>query len=679
MDSFASRPNILILNGNASESDRLKELCREEGIVYTAADIQTATFLLDSLKFNILIADLKLSDPQVFQNLFGSATSILITGKEEDKIKSLLHRWTQDYYTDFFLFPFPDKETSAFLRTLRKAADYSLLRKEVETLQDSKNQNHLKLKEAFSEIKEIKSIIQASIVKEMEKRIAVEAKYLGFRKKKQKIEDILKRIYLANDVTSLLDIVYDIKDIVQAESISIYLIDENETLGKYLKPLVWDNAFLSHPDFSKHVVLMDAQDFAASVVKTAQEIVSSDPHSDKRLSARYVRQLKTPLKSILSVPIMHDKDVIGVLEVYNKDMNGKASPQGFVPEDSRVMLRLCEHISIAITKLNLIQYDALTGLLRPDPFFEKVIQKLKSESKRWQEDLSYALVMGDVDWFKNYNDRNGHEAGNKLLRELAKVLKGSIRDEDFLCRYGGEEFLVFLTGIKDTKEAFNFTERIRKNVEEYYFEHQEFQPKNNLTMSLGITTFKKEKFETPESITKTELKKITNEADMALAEAKGKKAFFADGKGIQKVSPTKNKICMYYKKHPEEPKKADIILPYKETFEREKRKSRRFYTSNVLIYKKQDSPTVTKTINLSLGGAKISTNARLDPDESFDLILVLGDKACQCKGEVRYSEKANGNFPCYYSGIKFRELSLGNRQALENYFTNLSTKASNFH
>ncbi len=146
---------------------------------------------------------------------------------------------------------------------------------------------------------------------------------------------------------------------------------------------------------------------------------------------------------------MHETDVIGVLEVYNKHHDGAVSPEGYTREDEQVLRGLSEHISLAMTKLNLIQYDALTGLLRPDPFFQKVVLKIQQRSKRRQEVDAYAMVMGDVDWFKQYNDRNGHEAGNRLLRELAAVLKSSIRDDDLLCRYGGEEFLFFLTGVTE--------------------------------------------------------------------------------------------------------------------------------------------------------------------------------------------------------------------------------------
>ena len=95
-----------------------------------------------------------------------------------------------------------------------------------------------------------------------------------------------------------------------------------------------------------------------------------------------------------------------------------------------------------------------------------------------------------------------------------------MREEDLLCRYGGEEFLFFLTSIKNGEEAYIITERLRRKISEFYFEGQEIQPKQNITMSFGITNFTKEKFKSPDAITKNALKKIADEADMALAVAR---------------------------------------------------------------------------------------------------------------------------------------------------------------
>lgn len=664
--------NILILNKNPEERALLNKLCSKIGSAYSSSNLERAIALLESINFSVLVVDCSLASYSSLKGLLEKQISIVITGIEEKKIKEIIKEWPLNRYVDYHITLFEEQDNKAFLRVLNKAAEHSLLKIEVENLIHYIERTKVEINDAYSEIKEIKNVINDSVVRELEKRLKSEAKHILFKKEKQKIEEILKNIYIANDVTSLLDIVYDIKDIVRANGISIYILDEDETLGKYLKPLVWDDAFLLHPDISKHNVLIDSQDFAAFVARYRQEINITNLSSDMRMSKRYLEQFKPSLKSILCVPIMHDQEVIGVLEVYDKIHPKDSSQEGFTEEDQQIMRTFSEHISLAITKLNLIQYDALTGLLRPDPFFKNVIQKIESQRKRRDEKESYAMVMGDVDWFKNYNDRNGHEAGNRLLRELAKALKSSTRDQDMLCRYGGEEFLFFLTGLKNLEEACLFTERIRKNIEERYFEFQEFQPRNNLTMSFGITYFTKERIDSLELITKSDLKKMANEADMAMAEAKGKKFSALSTEGKKDSTMVKNRVCIYYGKPTHEPEKEEVIRAYKKKFIQERRKFERFYTSTILIYRKNSTRKVAQIINLSLVGVKVSSESKLLPDQTLDLIIVLRNKAYQFKGDVVYSEKVGENIFRYYSGLKFRDLSQEDKSVLEHYFSSLN-------
>ncbi len=661
--------NILILNQNPEQVDLLKKLCSQIGSVYIASDTKQAISLVEKIDFNVLVADESLAVYSSLRGLFRATTSIVITGRDEKKMEERAKTWPLIYYVDHQAAPLENQDNDDLLRAIVTASEHSFLKIEVENLRKTYIGSEVKLQEAYCEIKKIKNFINNSIVKEIEKRMSTEAKYLGVKKEKQRIEDTLKRLYMANDVTSLLDIVYDIKDIVRAEGISIYIVDHNEALGKFLKPLVWDDAFLTHPESSKHFVLIDSEDYAAHAAHSAQVIKAFDPAKDKKFSRRYIEDLRSPLVSLLCVPIMQAQEAIGVLEVYNKVGKARLKQAAFTAEDEQVMLKFCEHISIAITKLNLIQYDALTGLLRPDPFFEKVIQKLKLERKRQQEGSSFAMVMGDVDWFKNYNDLHGHEAGNKLLRELAVVLNSSIREEDLLCRYGGEEFLFFLSGISSEEEAIGFTERIRKNIEAHYFENQEFQPNNNLTMSFGVTFFSKERVKSWDGASKSNLKKLANESDLALAEAKGKRASPPGMRGMYK-----NRVCIYIRDRLEELTAPQLPEKYLEL--PEKRRHKRFYTSTILVYKRKDFYRVTKTINLSMGGARIPTDSLLDIRQPIDLILILGNNACQLNGEVVYSMMAGDNYSHFFSGLKFTGLSVKERKILEDYFSSLNPRES---
>jgi len=662
--------NILILNENAEVRAHLDLLCSRVGTIYASSNFEKAGEILKSRNINVLVVDYLQASYLSLNALLDKTISIVVTGLEEKKIEEIVNKWPLSRYVDYHITLSGEQNDRVFLRVLNKAVEHSLLKMEAEDLKSYLEQTNIMIQDTYSDIKEIEEVINDSVVRELEKRIELRERHIRFKNEKQRIEEILKNIYIANDFISLLDIVYDIKDILRASSISIYILNEDEPLGKHLKPIIWDDVFLLHPDISKYTVSIDEQDFAAFVARHIQEINVTALSSDQRMSKRYLEHFMPPLRSMMCLPIVHDKEVIGVIEVYNKILPKGSSQEGFTKEDQQTMRTLAEHISLAITKLNLIQYDALTGLLRPDPFFKSVIRKLESQRKRRGERESYAMVMGDVDWFKNYNDKNGHEAGNKLLRELANVLKSSTRDQDLICRYGGEEFLFFLTVLKNLEEACLFTERIKKNIEEHYFEFQEFQPRNNLTMSFGITYFTVDRFDSLKSITQSDLKKIINEANMALAKAKGKEE--------KDAITDKNRVCVFYGKPTDEQEKEEIIRPYRKKLAKERRRSERYYASTTLLYKDNGAHNVAQTVNLSLVGAKISSESRLSPEKTLDLIIVLKNKACHFKGNVVYSEKVGENLSLYYSGLKFLDISSENKTILEDYFSSLSVIEKSF-
>jgi len=666
---------ILILNPNPIETELLSKLCRRYGTVVTASTLEAAAALPGTPEALVAVLDASAAAQSATRNLFGKTAAIIITGSDEAKLRSLARDWPSDRYVDTLALSLPVQDDAQFTKSVERALSHAAMRTEVGSLRSALDLQGAKVRDVYAEIREIKSLVNQNFIKELEKRVAIEAKYIWFQKERQRIEKVLRKIYEANDVSSLLDITADFKDIVQAAGASIYILDKNEALGQYLKPLVWDDAFLTHPEFLKYVARLDAQDFAATVARHGREVNITELSFDRRLSQRYIEHLRAPLKSLLAVPIRHDTEVIGVVEVYNKTSEGKPVRAGFSREDQEILRGLSEDIAISMTKLNLIQYDALTGLLRPDPFFEKVVQKINSRGKRRREEGSSALVMGDVDWFKNFNDRNGHEAGNKLLRELAGVMKDSIREEDLLCRYGGEEFLFYLTGVKSLEDACLLTDRIRKNVEEHYFEFQEFQPRNNLTMSFGVTMFPPRAPGPGQDLSRADLRLLAGEADMAMAEAKGKKFFGPGAEGTGERVLTKNKICCYSREWAEE-RRDGSIRTFKETSYREKRRSERFYASTFMMVQENGGFKVAKTVNISLGGAKVLSDARLPVAGTIDLILVLGNKANRVASDVIYSDKAEGESPYFYSGLKFKDLSPANQKALEEYFESLQKVGS---
>jgi diguanylate cyclase (GGDEF)-like protein len=97
--------------------------------------------------------------------------------------------------------------------------------------------------------------------------------------------------------------------------------------------------------------------------------------------------------------------------------------------------------------------DGLTGLMNRRSF-ENRARSLRSNG------VDYALVMADLDHFKGLNDTYGHEVGDRALRVFAETVRESVRTEDLVCRYGGEEFTVLLPRV-DVTEAVEIMDRVR--------------------------------------------------------------------------------------------------------------------------------------------------------------------------------------------------------------------------
>lgn len=119
-----------------------------------------------------------------------------------------------------------------------------------------------------------------------------------------------------------------------------------------------------------------------------------------------------------------------------------------------------------------------------------------------------AVAMFDVDHFKNFNDNNGHQAGDDVLRSVAELISANLRSTDVVYRYGGEEFVALLPGAT-TEDAYDVVERIRRIVERTAFEGDSCQPSGTVTLSVGVAA-------RPES----DGASLVRAADIALYEAK---------------------------------------------------------------------------------------------------------------------------------------------------------------
>lgn len=128
--------------------------------------------------------------------------------------------------------------------------------------------------------------------------------------------------------------------------------------------------------------------------------------------------------------------------------------------------------------------DALTGLLLKAPFLKKLTDTLRLAER---ERLMFSVAMMDIDDFKKVNDTYGHVTGDRVLREIGRIIKSSIREIDVAGRYGGEEFSIILMGC-DEREGKNVIERVLENVRKNDWKSVGV---DKITMSAGVAQFEK--------------------------------------------------------------------------------------------------------------------------------------------------------------------------------------------
>lgn len=145
--------------------------------------------------------------------------------------------------------------------------------------------------------------------------------------------------------------------------------------------------------------------------------------------------------------------------------------------------RLARELKAANLRLNdLVYTDSLTGLFNHRYFQENLAQEI-TRAGRYK--LSLALIVFDIDHFKNINDTHGHPAGDQVLINIANAVKRTIRPSDTLARYGGEEFAVILPQT-DSAGVKVFAARIRRSVEGVITEYE--GSRIMVTISLGGTS-----------------------------------------------------------------------------------------------------------------------------------------------------------------------------------------------
>jgi diguanylate cyclase (GGDEF)-like protein len=188
----------------------------------------------------------------------------------------------------------------------------------------------------------------------------------------------------------------------------------------------------------------------------------------------------------LVVPLFVSNRVMGSLQLFAR------SGASFCEDDAQLlwMLSLVGESLLTRDYANdgLIRFaftDYLTGL-KTRGYFE---QQLELEIKRSErKKSSFALLMIDIDFFKQLNDRYGHHVGDQVLRDVASILMKDMREVDTVARYGGEEFVIVLPETAGPGARL-VAERLRRSVEQAKFFAGSPGAIERLTISIGIAVF----------------------------------------------------------------------------------------------------------------------------------------------------------------------------------------------
>ncbi len=235
------------------------------------------------------------------------------------------------------------------------------------------------------------------------------------------------------------------------------------------------------------------------------EITSDE--AKKKVEPELTKALGTDY--FVTVPLKAKEKVLGAIlvdNIFNK--------KPITKYDIRMLTLFANHAGLAIENSRLYEetvylsnIDWLTKLWNYGRFQQ--LLSLELEKAKINE-TALSLVMLDIDNFKNFNDTFGHIKGDKVLKEISTILKDNSRKMDHVARYGGEEFNIIMPDT-NKENAIYSCERLRREVEKFYFQDTSLFGHKSLTISLGLVSFP------DDADSKDEL---INKADVALYEAK---------------------------------------------------------------------------------------------------------------------------------------------------------------
>jgi len=223
-----------------------------------------------------------------------------------------------------------------------------------------------------------------------------------------------------------------LKEMIPHDAIVFYICEDGILVPRYVHGVDYD--------IFNSIQMALGQGVSGWVAQTEKPIINGDPAAEtKHLGDR----ARIPaLQSALSVPLRGRDGVAGVLSLYLR------AKQGFTKDHLRLLLAASSKLGLSVE--NALQYEqaqdsASTDFLTELPNARSICVHLEMEISRARRNgNALAVMLCDLNGFKNVNDNYGHLVGNKLLQEIAKNLKKACREYDQVGRLGGDEFVFVL-------------------------------------------------------------------------------------------------------------------------------------------------------------------------------------------------------------------------------------------
>lgn len=285
------------------------------------------------------------------------------------------------------------------------------------------------------------------------------------------------------NINSIIDIINEeINKLIETDYFGIAVYDKEKDQISYHFAGMNEKLFET-VQFSK----IDYSTFAGYCIKTKRDIILGNVSKEyKKFTSVFPRSLdgidELKLKSMIYTPMIINDKVVGAMTVQSMKENS------YDKNDLNMLKILANYTAIAIENAisfkkveEIATYDQLTRFLSKHEIVKlgKLVYDKCKDNK-----IKFSAVMIDVDNFKMINDTYGHVYGDKAISLLSETITKSIRNTDYIGRYGGDEFLLICPDAGE-HEAFEVAERIRKNVENSIFSIGE-GINMSLTISLGV-------------------------------------------------------------------------------------------------------------------------------------------------------------------------------------------------